>query len=773
MDVSVTDGRYLAFGSFILDPARRTLSHRGAPVAISPTVFDTLLYLVEHPRRIVSKDELLEAVWHGKTVEESNIKQTVFTLRGALTAAGGPHDFIQTAPGRGYRFTAPVEVQTWKAGQVEQAHFAYAISPQLAVAAPMAAAAKPSSPWRLAGLWLAAAVVVALAGGGGLYWWDAHRPLPHNLVVLADFKNLSKDPLFDNSLAQAVQIDLVQSPAITLLPDARLRETLTEMTLSPDAPLTPALAQQVCARNNGQAAVSAAVATVGDRYLLTLTATDCVEGQILAAEKAEVASKDALLPALDVLVGKLRNRLGESHASIATFNAPMLQRRTASLAALQAYSQGHDLFNHGKRLESIDLFKKAIELDPKFAVAYSDLARVYSNLREQTLAKQYALKAYSLKSGESPLQQLQIAYTYAGLVSGDAEEKVRILRQMTTLYPNDEAAWANLADSEDWIGQYPAAIAAAQRAVASNPSFEGPYAILCKAYMHASQFDKAAATCAVPVAKHMDGDETHSLLLQLAYVRGDQAGVARELAWSKGKPDERTQIINQALEAFRRGQVQQGVALFAQIAAQSEAVGLPDFTAAPNARLLNDLGLPDLARQYLAKVPAGFDSADYRFALAELGDPARAETLVRTDLHDAPSNTLLSNVSAPEVNAALALRRGDPRAAIDALKPAGPYELKTYDIPYLRGCLELAADDGAQAAIEFHKVLDNPGIEPVSPLYSLAQLGLARALRLQNDRAGSAKAYEAFFADWKDADADLPLLRAARAEYAALKSAKG
>jgi len=764
MDVSVTDGRHYAFESFVLDPLHRTLTYRRSPVAISPTLFDALLYLVEHPRRVVSKDELMEAVWQGRAVEESNIKQTIFTLRAALTAACGEQNFIQTAPGRGYRFVVPVEIQSWKSGQIEHAHWAYETSPPRM---DRTLSPKPGVPLRYLAI-LGAVAGIATVGAAAWYWRGPHDAPPQNLVVLADFQNLTKDPLFDKSLAQAVEIELVQSPAITLLPDKKVRDTLGLMTLPEDAPRTLDLAQEVCARNNGQTALAGGIASVGDHYLLTLTATDCVEGQILAAEKAEVATKDALLPALDAMVARVRRRLGESRASIARLGAPMLARRTVSLEALQAYSQGHDLFDHGKRIEAIPFFKRAIELDPNFADAYSELARIYSNIHERGLSVQYATQSYNLKDHASKLEQLQISFTYASYVSKDALEKIRILQELTELYPNDETAWSNLSDSENWVSQYAAAVEAGKRAVALPPAAEASYAVLSRAYMHLGRFKEAIATCTAAVAKHLDGDDIHNQLLAMAYFRQDQAGAAREIAWAKGKPGESTLIITEGLEAFRTGQVRQALATFAQMEVLGAANGLPDFTAAPNARLLNDLGLPDRARQLLAKVPAGFDSADYRFALAELGDPKQAQALLKADLAQSPSDTLLNDVSAPEVNAALALRRNDPRAAIRALEPAAPYELRTYDIPYLRGLADLAASDGAQAAIDFHKILDNPGIEPASPLYSLAHLGLARALRLQHDRPGSRAAYDAFFADWKSADPDLPLMHAARAEYASL-----
>jgi predicted Zn-dependent protease len=230
-------------------------------------------------------------------------------------------------------------------------------------------------------------------------------------------------------------------------------------------------------------------------------------------------------------------------------------------------------------------------------------------------------------------------------------------------------------------------------------------------------------------------------------------------------------LIEAGQGAFRLGEVRRGEALFARAVALGRPLGLSDITAAPNARLLWDMGLQDQARQTLALVPPGFDSADYRFDLAELGDAAKAQALLQADIARTPTDTLLTQVFAPEVRAALAMRAGRPAEAAGDLGPALPFEARTFDVPYLRGVAWLAARDGAAAATEFRKILDNPGIEAVSVHYSLAHLGLARAEALQGRTAEARRAYEAFFADWKDADPGMPLLAQARGEYARLPRA--
>jgi DNA-binding winged helix-turn-helix (wHTH) protein/tetratricopeptide (TPR) repeat protein len=760
------EGQYL-FGPFRLDPAQRLLTRDGVPVALTQRVFETLLALVRSPGRVLTKDELLDAVWPGRFMEEGSLTQAIFTLRKALSGSGDEGQYIVTAPGRGYRFSAPVQA-------VASPEASAAIRAALSSTPPleMAPIALQPAPRKAAVRILAAVCVLAIVAVGVAVALRTRTAAPvvgkPIVVTVADFQNLSADPLFDKTFTTATKMDLQQSPYLTVLPEHTVADTLEMMTRPRDARLTPTLAEEVCARNNGQIAINGIVAQVGAKYLLTLAATDCVSNQAVSSEKAEVTSRDALLPALDRLVESVRQRLGEPAASIQKFNVPMLEQRTASFDALRAYSDAHYDFTHGKNAESIPLFQRAIEIDPKFAAAYDGLSTVYSNLHETKLDIANITKAYALRDNAGELEKLHIEARYNQSVTGDSYEAIRILKAWTELYPNDGAAWASLSNAENWIGEYAPALEDGKQALALNPGAEGPYVVLARAYLHSGEFAPAAAICARAIARHLDGYDTHRLLLQIAFARQDNAGVQRQMDWATGKPAERMMLIEAGQVAFSRGQVRRGLDLFARAVELGKSFGLGNFVAAPNARLLNDLGMTDLARESLNEVPAGYDSADYRFALMEIGDPAHADALLRADLAKSPSDTLLNDVFAPEDRAALDLRNQQPAKALEALKPAIPIEMRTFDTPYLRGQAFLAAGDGAHAAGEFEKIMTNRGIDPVSPLYPLADLGMARALHLQGKLAESRAAYEKLFAFWKDADDDLSALRDARSEFARL-----
>jgi len=771
MDVSTRQGQVYAFGPFLLDPVRRVLTCVEAPVALTGTVFDTLLYLVEHSARIVSKTELLDAIWPRKVVEEANVTQTIFTLRKALASAGATEPLIVTAPGQGYRFAALVRT-------IDRSHVRLplgvigSVGPAPAFPKGAALAARPFPPAAVR-MMIGVFALISAAGLGlaGWFIWSNSGSAGQPLVVLEGFKNLSNNPLFDKTLAMATRIDLMQSPHIRLLSEDTVQDTLVEMTRPPDQALTPATAMEVCARNNGQAVITGDIAQFGSRYLLSLVAAGCVDGRNLAVEKAEAASPESLLPTIDLLVRRLRRSLGESHASVERSSVPLQRRQTASLDALQAYSDAYDAVAHGQRLQAVPLFQRAIALDPGFALAHSDLGITYWNLREIKLAKEQIAQAYALRDTVGERERATIDKQYATAVSKDVPTLIAALRTAATLDPSVAETWGDLSNEETWIGQFQAAIEDGRRAVALDPRAESVYADLARAYLHAGQTDQAQRVLETAEAKHIDGDDTHRLLFQVAAVHGDVAAEARELAWADGKPAGRDLLIAAGEAAFARGQPAQGQADFDRARSLDKSAGLADIYAAPNARLLYDMGLPDQARASLARVAPGYDSADYRFSLAEFGDEALARSLLARDLKDAPADTLLHTLSAPEVQAAIDLRHGQPRAAIAALAPALAYDFHAFDIPYERGQAYLAAGDGAHAALEFHKIVDHPGVEADSPHLPLAQLGLGRAYRLTGDRVRARAAYQRFLEAWADAEPNMPLVAAAKAELAGLGNA--
>jgi DNA-binding winged helix-turn-helix (wHTH) protein/tetratricopeptide (TPR) repeat protein len=452
---SPIEGRY-RFGPFLLDPAERQVSRDGAPVALTTRLFELLLAFVRSPGVLLTKSDLMDAVWPDRVVDEGSLTQAIFSLRKALEDNSEDGRYITTVTGRGYSFSAPVE-NIGAAPRTDASR--EALSPGPVLVQDAATTVAPSGARNPAYLYLAGALAIILAVAAFTFWPRAAPPAGKPLVVVvADFQNLSSNPLFDRTFTTAAKSALQQSPRLSVLSDGVIEDTLDLMTRSKDTRLTPQLAQEVCARNNGQAAIGGAIAQVGANYLLTLTATDCVNGEVISTDKAEVTSLDALLPTLDRLVEGVRQKLGESADSIEKFNVPILKQRTASFEALVAYSEAHYDFNHGKYVESIPLFQRAIEIDPTFAAAYDGLSTAYSNTHENKLDIVAITRAYALRDHASELEKLHIVMRYNFSVLGDIDETIRILKSWTELYPDDASAWANLTNQEVWLGEYAAAM---------------------------------------------------------------------------------------------------------------------------------------------------------------------------------------------------------------------------------------------------------------------------------------------------------------------------
>ena len=345
MDISAEDKGVYASGPFRLDPFRRLLLRDEAVVALSPKLFDTLLYLIENPDRVIGKDEMMEALWAGRIVEEGSLSQTIFSLRKALNAPGDMNRFIITSPGRGYRFTAPIRTVPRQARTPAPDVAAIAVAPPVNTGI-----AVPAHPRRFSrrSLRLALAFGLLAALAGGLLYALLPRPAATtpgqpNTIVLADFLNQTGDPVFDTLPGRVLEIDLEQSPFLSLMPPRQVGETLQQMEQPKDATLTTELAREVCVRNQGKAVLSGTIAALGRRYIVTLEASDCLSGKSLAQGKTEIGRKEDVPQALDGLCERMREGLSESLASIRQFDVPIAQATTASFDALLAFSLGEQV----------------------------------------------------------------------------------------------------------------------------------------------------------------------------------------------------------------------------------------------------------------------------------------------------------------------------------------------------------------------------------------------------------------------------------------------
>jgi eukaryotic-like serine/threonine-protein kinase len=766
------ESRIYRFGPFRIEPGTRSLTLHEQAVPLTPKAFDLLLYMARNAGRLLTKEELLGAVWPDSIVEEGNLSQNVFLLRKALGETSKANRYILTVPGRGYQFAAPLEAE---ASQVvvhaAHTHTTAIVEEEYFDSVP---AKLRSRRW----IWAGLAVLVAMGGASAIVYRAAQQPMPsgHREIVVADFVNRGKDPAFDLTLRRAVEIELGQSPFLSILPQPKVAETLRMMGRPTDEYLSGPVAREICRRNNGQAVIAGEIAGVGSHYLLTLDALDCATGNAISRAKAEAASKEDVLRSLDRVTGQVRRQLGESPRSIQQFDVPIYQATTRSFDALVAFSKGNAMTASSNVADAIPLFDRAIEIDPKFALAYAARGRVLTNLQEHKRAAEDYAKAFALSDGVSEREKLSITAHFYAFVDEDLERTADTYKVWTRLYPRDAASWVELAGTYILMGKYRESAAAAVEALRLDPKSVLAYEMLARAQKKSNLFEDAKATCREAFARGLDNWHLHSILFQIACAQKDTAAMAREVAWDKGKTTENSTLDNEAYAAATGGRIQRAHELFRAAAEASQRERLEDF---PNELLLDEAqvelfaGFLREARSEAERVPLDQDTytlTEAGIVAALSGGTQYASALIARLKNDPRHSVLRDRIYIPLLEGAVALYAKKPGEAVKLLEPAQVYELRDYIIPFLRGRAFLDAKNPERAVAEYRAIADNPGIDPLSPMYPLAYLGMARAYRLEGKRAESRAAYQRFFEIWKDADTNLLVLLEARREYSKLPS---
>jgi Flp pilus assembly protein TadD len=638
------------------------------------------------------------------------------------------------------------------------------------------------------------ALAVVLGAGGWMGWRWMHQPRGEGLrVVVGDFEDSTGSAEFASALRTSLSNDLQQTPYLDVATEERIAGALRELKQPVGQTLTHGLARQVCRQMKGQVLIDGSISRFARKYVVTVEAFDCAAGDgpadgAMARSRGLADTPDGAVTVLDKVAADVRKQLGEPAKSIARFNKPFFPEHTGSLAALEAFAEAVHLGQGGKLGDSVPLFQRAVELDPKFAIAMADLGVTYTQLGETELALGSLTKAYELRDSAGEQDRFFIVAAYNAAATGDIPSELRNYQSWSSLYPRNAFPQLKMAELEIEIGKAGLALAAVKRALELNPADAHAYVVQARAQMQVGQFEEVSATCRQAILRHVDGAEIHAMLYQLGFLRLDDAAMAEQVGWAKdqaatdrvngqtptAEPD---LLMQQGWMEFAEGRVKAATATLATVAEEYRKLGKTAqascaLTRIPRAEA--ELGLVDTAAATLQRVAEGpgceAAAADIPVAWAAVGETSKAEALLARALAAHPTDTLWQQDRAPQIRASVALDQLKAQDAIDALQDAAPYDLRSFDLPALRGRAYLGAKQPALAAAEFQKILDHPGIEPLSYKYPLARLGLARALAADGKLEEAGFAYKVLFQIWKDADPDLPRLKAAQAEYARLFS---
>jgi serine/threonine protein kinase len=660
-------------------------------------------------------------------------------------------------------------------------------SPTAATAQAESKLARKSMRWAaVAG---ATIVVIGLTAAGWLFFSRrVHALTDKDTIVLADFTNTTGDTVFDGALRQGLSVQLEQSPFLSIISDQQIQQTLQMMGRPADTKLTSTIARELCQRTASAAVLDGSIAQIGTQYLLTLKAVNCLSGKSLASTEAQANDKNHVLDALGKTASDMRRKLGESLSTVQKFNTPLQEATTPSLEALKAFSLGFQLHITAGDTSAIPFYKKAIELDSNFALAYAWLGLAYNGSGELSMDVECNRKAYELRDRTSEPERYFITARFQKVVTGNLEKAEEALLLWIQAYPRTALPHIYLAGAiYPNTAQYEKALEHGREAVRLSPNFLPSYYIPIRNYIPLNRIDEAKATYEQALERKMKSSYFNLPLYEIAFLQNDSAGMAQQLAASASDPGlEATLLANeadttaysgrlsaarefsrQAVDSAEQGGNKEAAATYLALSALREAL----FGNAAEARRRATLAM---------KHPGGHD-LQYAIALAwaYAGDNERAQKLTDDLSQRFPEATIVRFNYLPTLRAKLAVSKGNGSDALEILGAAAPYELgqTTYSSygwsslypVYVRGEAYLAAHQGSEAAAEFQKILDHRGIVLNEPIGALAHLQLGRAYVMQGNTAKAKVAYQDFLTLWKDADPDIPILKQAKAECATLK----
>jgi eukaryotic-like serine/threonine-protein kinase len=738
----------LRFGTFELNLRTGELHKQGLRVKLQEQPFRVLAVLTQRPGELVTRDEFRSQIWPADTFVDfdNGLNTAINKLREALGDSSDSPRFIETLPRRGYRFIAPVTGSDDK-GPVVNAGLKTnsTLKPKLTA---------------LITICLLASVIAL-----GLFWRSrpAWRLTEKDTIVLADFANTTGDPVFDDTLKQGLRVQLEQSPFLNVLSDQKVNEELQLMGRQKNEPLTPDFAREVCQRLGSKAVLAGSISRLGTHYAVGLNARNCHTGDSLGSDQVEADSQEHVLKALGESATKMRQNLGESLKSIQRFDAPLEQVTTPSLQALRAYSLGMKTLDTKGRTAAITFLQRAVELDPKFAMAYARLG---------FLSVENVRKAYELRERVTERERLYIEAHYYRDVTGEQDKAASVWEVMQQTYPRAVEPYSNLAGFYGRLGNCEKALEEAHEALRLDSDDQDNYATVGYLLMCLNRLDEAQAAFKQAEERHLESEDLLSGRYSLAFLKGDADGMARVA--ESAPADKPLLLVLQGFTEAYYGRLRKARELLRRAVESAKQNGAVDTAASFQAfgslmeAYLGDLQHARADADAALRLTANRDAQTAAaLTLALAGDTEHTEKLTA----NFPLDTGVQRVWVPMIRGATDLSRKNPAKTIELLRVTSPYELGTPRLLpiYERGQAYLMLHNGSAAAAEFQKVIDHPGIVREFPVGALAHLGVARAYALQGDAAKSCAAYQDFLTIWKDADPDIPILKQAKAEYAKLQ----
>ena len=608
------------------------------------------------------------------------------------------------------------------------------------------------------------------------------RPLSEkDSVVLGEFTNKTGDPDFDDALRQALAVELGQSPFLKIVSDQKVSDTLKMMGRRGDEAVTSEVGRELCVRTGSAALISGRISSLGSHYAIGLEATACNNGESLAQEHSEAATKEEVLTAVSRASSSLRAKLGESVSSLEKFDVPF-EATTSSLEALKTYSLAERTIHEKGDAAGLPFLKRAIELDPNFARAHAELALTYANLQEPSLALRYATQAYQLRERITEPEKLNISALYYA-TTGELEKETQTYELWGASYPRSPVPHANLGANYVMMGQYEKALGEMQTALRLAPDNVVAYGNLAGMYLNLDQLDQALSAFDQALQHKVDDGALRANRYLVAFLQGDDAQMQQQLVWATGKPgDEDLLLAMQSDTETYFGRLRQARE-FSRRAVDSAMRADSKETAAAwrvaGALKEAELGNRNRSIQEVQSALAISSGRDVKvaaaLALARAGEVKQAKGLAQELDKEYPTHTMMRLYWLPTINGAIAISQGKPAEAIASLEAARPYELGQAGMfvnalypAYLRGQAYLLAGNGSAAVAEFQKLLDHRSLVANYVTGAIVHLQLGRAYAQMGDIAEAKVAYGKFFSLWKSADADIPIYLHAQAEYAKL-----